>query len=197
MDNSSAFPKTVAMGQVAREIIDCNRCGLAKNCTNKVIGIGNIDSNLVLIGEAPGKKEDEMGLPFVGSAGKLLDKLLSESNLLRKEIFISNILKCRPDRNRRPRKSEVEECESHLIQQLRIIKPRLIAPMGNIATTYFLNKYGIKKDDIGKLHGKTFLINTDWGMVTLVPLYHPAAAIYNRDLFTIMVEDMKKITLMV
>jgi DNA polymerase len=182
------------MERVAQEIFGCDRCGLVKDCMNKVIGEGNIDSNLVLVGEAPGKKEDETGLPFVGSAGALLNELLETANIDRDDIFIANILKCRPPGNRKPHVGEIEACLSHLIDQLNIIKPRVIATMGNVATKVFFDKYDIEKHSMGEVHGQTFQIDTTWGKSTLIPIYHPAAAVYNRNLKPELEKDMKKIS---
>lgn len=194
MYHSKESSKMDAMDNVAQKISVCNLCSLAESCTNKVIGAGSLDCDLVLIGEAPGKKEDETGFPFVGAAGMLLDKILDQADLKRENIFITNILKCRPTDNRRPRKREVEKCESHLNAQLMIIKPKVIAPMGNVATNYFFARYGIEKTSIGDAHGRMRPIKTKWCEVKLVPLYHPAAAIYNQGLKTELVKDMKRVS---
>jgi DNA polymerase len=145
-----------------------------------------------LIGEAPGRKEDESGLPFVGTAGKVLDGLLESVGLRRKDIFIGNILKCKPPGNRRPKKVEIESCEGYLIRQLEIIKPRVIAPMGNCALSYFQSYYGFGKEIIGDAHGIVYEVETSWGKVKLIPLYHPAAAIYRRNLIGVLEKDIKK-----
>ena len=194
MYQSKKESKKGAMDKVTQEIFDCDRCGLAEDCTNKVIGEGNIDSNLVLVGEAPGKKEDETGVPFVGTAGALLNELLETANLDRDNIFITNILKCRPPGNRKPYVREINACLSHLIDQLNIIKPRVIATMGNVATKVFFDKYDIEKHNMNEVHGKTYKTDTMWGKSTLIPVYHPAAAVYNRNLKPELVKDMKKIS---
>jgi DNA polymerase len=190
-ENSS---RKEAMNQVAKDIRECDKCGVSKDCTNKVIGEGNLASNLVFIGEAPGKNEDETGRPFVGTAGSLLDDLLEESNIDRRDIYITNILKCRPPGNRKPRRAEIEECLGHLDDQLNIIKPKVIAPMGNVATRVFFDIYDIEKSSIGAVHGKVYHIETKWGKAKLVPLYHPAAAIYNRNLKPELVKDLRKVS---
>jgi DNA polymerase len=168
-------------------------CELAQTRSKVVIGAGNLDSKIVLIGEAPGRKEDESGLPFVGSAGKLLDNLLNEVGLVRDNIFIGNILKCRPPKNRRPKKSEVRQCDNYLMRQLEVISPEVIAPMGNSALSYFQEKFGLEKQVIGNVHGEVINVEAQWGKMKMIPLYHPAAAIYRRHLITELESDMKKI----
>ena len=171
----------------------CTLCSLSGSRTRAVVGSGSLDASVVLVGEAPGRKEDETGLPFVGSAGKLLDRLLAEAGLSREDVFITNIVKCRPPRNRRPKKAEVEQCESYLHEQLSIIRPRVVAPMGNSPLAYFQGRYGLPGEAIGNVHGKAFTVNESWGEVTLMPLYHPAAAIYNRRLLEELKRDMKRL----
>lgn len=149
---------------------------------NPVVGEGNLDSPLVLVGEAPGRREDEQGKPFVGSAGKLLDSMLEGAGLERSKLFITNIVKCRPPKNRRPLSKEVKACSSHLETLLRIISPRVIAPMGNSSTGHFLRMFGLEKAKIGDIHGSVFRVEASWGDVILFPLYHPAAVLYNRTL---------------
>jgi DNA polymerase len=145
----------------------------------------------VLVGEAPGKKENESGRPFVGSAGKILDGVLKDAGLSREDVYITNILKCRPPDNRRPKKREVELCEVYLMKQLEIIKPIVVSPMGNVSLAFFFNKFGLKKAKIGEVHGKVFDLEAPWGSIKLVPLYHPAAAIYNRQLLQKLQKDIK------
>jgi DNA polymerase len=168
----------------------CNLCLLCENVKNRVYGEGNPDSGLILIGEAPGRKEDEAGRPFVGSAGRLLDKILEESGFKREDIYITNIVKCRPPGNRRPKRKEVESCSVHLKEQFSIIQPKIVAPMGNSALDYIFKLYKIKKEPIGEVHGKALSANTYWGNLKIIPLFHPAAAIYNRKLYESLVKDL-------
>ena len=193
MYTSKKKSKTEQMNQITSEARSCLNCALGDHRKNVVIGSGSLDASIVLVGEAPGRKEDESGLPFVGSAGKLLDGLLESSGLSREDIFIGNILKCRPPGNRRPKKAEVGTCEGYLTRQLEIIKPKVIAPMGNSALAYFQSKYGLGDEVIGDAHGKVFEVETSWGKVQLVPLYHPAAAIYRRQLLGDLEKDMKRV----
>jgi len=146
--------------QIASEINQCKKCELSLSRLNTVPGEGSIDVKVVLVGEAPGKKEDELGRPFVGRAGLLLDSLLDGVGLQRNEIYILNILKCRPPKNRRPKKAEIESCEDYLMGQLEVLNPRVVAPMGNSSLSYFQRKYGLEKAVIGDVHGKSFEIKT-------------------------------------
>ena len=185
--------KIERMNQIASSVRSCMKCELAQTRSKVVIGAGNLDSKIVLIGEAPGRKEDESGLPFVGSAGKLLDDLLNEVGLVRDDLFIVNILKCRPPKNRRPKKSEVKQCEDYLMRQLEVISPEVIAPMGNSAWSYFQEQFGLEKQVIGNVHGKVIDVEAPWEKVKMIPLYHPAAAIYRRHLIKDLELDLKKI----
>jgi len=171
-------------------IMSCDRCGLCPGASRKVIGEGNLDAGVVLVGEAPGRKEDEQGRPFVGSAGKLLDRLLGGAGLAREGIYITNIVKCRPPENRRPRRAEVEACSGHLERQLEIIEPRVVAPMGNSAIECFFEKFNLEPISIGDAHGKPVRAKFSWGDAIVFPLYHPAAAIYNRRLLGELEDDI-------
>ena len=181
------------MVRISSEIAECSRCEISATRLNTVPGEGDIESSIVLVGEAPGKKEDELGRPFVGRAGILLDDLLESVGLHRTNFYILNILKCRPPKNRRPKKSEVVKCESYLRRQLEVLKPRVIAPMGNSSLSFFQGMFDLDKEVIGEVHGKAVNINTNWGTALLFPLYHPAAAIYNRLLLNTLKEDLEKL----
>jgi DNA polymerase len=191
--NSKTKANTEKMNQITAEARTCLECALGEHRKNVVVGSGSLDAEIVLIGEAPGRKEDESGLPFVGSAGKLLDGLLEPVGLHREDIFICNILKCRPPGNRKPKKAEVESCEGYLMRQLEIIKPRVIAPMGNSALSYFQSRYGFGDEVIGDAHGRVYEVEVSWGRVKVIPLYHPAAAIYRRHLLGDLEKDMRKL----
>ena len=193
MYKSDSVEKKKKMDEIKKETQTCRECSLGGTRENIVVGSGNLDARIVLIGEAPGRKEDATGLAFGGQGGKLLDELLENAGLNREDIFIGNILKCRPPGNRRPKKAEVESCEPYLIRQLEIIEPSVIAPMGNSSVTYFQKRYGLNDQSIGEVHGEVYLIKTSWDNVKLIPLYHPAAAIYRRNLLDTLKEDMKKV----
>jgi DNA polymerase len=182
------------MDQITSEISVCMKCFLGENRKNVVVGSGNLDADIVLIGEAPGRKEDETGFPFVGSAGKLLDFILDSVGIQKDDIFIGNILKCKPPRNRRPKKSEIKACQNYLLRQLDIIKPKVVAAMGNSALNYFQELFELEKSVIGEVHGQIYEIKSSWSKVHFIPLYHPAAAIYCRELLDEIIRDMKTLT---
>jgi DNA polymerase len=154
------------------------------------MGEGALDPRVVFVGEAPGRREDETGRPFVGSAGKLLDRLLAGAHLSRGNVFITNVVRCRPPGNRRPKDEEVEACSGHLKRLLEIIGPEVIAPMGNSAIEHIFERFGLEKVVIGDVHGKVCRVRAAWGRVVVYPLYHPAAAIYNRKLLSELERDM-------
>jgi len=193
MYHSVDSSKIAGMDEITAKVRSCTSCELSLTRNKMVLGAGTLDARIVLVGEAPGRKEDESGLPFVGSAGKLLDKLLASAGLGRDDVFIGNIIKCRPPKNRRPKKGEVSRCEGYMMEQLGIIRPEVIAPMGNSSLSYFQERFGLEKQVIGDVHGQVFMIYTPWGRVKLFPLYHPAAAIYRRHLLGELEEDMKKL----
>ncbi|HEY8865757.1 MAG TPA: uracil-DNA glycosylase [Solirubrobacteraceae bacterium] len=156
------------------EAKDCTRCALHESRTTVVFGAGDADADLMFVGEAPGRNEDEAGLPFVGRAGKLLDTLLGEIGLARSDVFIANVLKCRPPGNRDPQPAEIAECSSYLMRQVELIEPRVICTLGNFSTK-------LLRDDqtgITRLHGQSEVFTIGARTVRLYPLYHPAAALY-------------------
>ena len=159
------------LASVRRRLGDCTRCALHESRTQIVFGHGNADADIVLVGEAPGAREDAQGTPFVGAAGKLLDRMLERIELARGDIYIANVLKCRPPKNRNPRPDEIETCVPFLFDQLRVIRPRVIGTMGNFATRVLLGT----RDGITSLRGRTFPVDG----FTVLPMYHPAAALHN------------------
>ncbi|MFH1680440.1 MAG: uracil-DNA glycosylase [Candidatus Eisenbacteria bacterium] len=163
----------------------CTLCALAETRSHVVFGTGDGSAELMLVGEAPGQKEDATGIPFVGQAGMLLDKTLERVGLRREEIYIANVLKCRPPNNRDPLKEEIDLCRPYLDEQISIIAPRVMAPMGNFAT----NLFSSKRLSITKAHGKAFAYRG----VAVIPIYHPAAILYNRSLEPALVEDFQEI----
>lgn len=183
--------KEERMEKVVRDVASCRRCRLCESRKNQVPGKGDPDSPVVFVGEAPGSKEDEQGEPFVGSAGKRLDTLLEHIGLQRGDVYITNVLKCRPPKNRRPKSSEIRECAPHLEEQLGIIEPRIIAPMGNSAIGYIMRRYGLKRESIGKVHGRALRAEASWGRIKILPFYHPAAALYNQKLYKMLEEDFE------
>ncbi len=160
------------LDEVQSLIGDCHRCSLGDTRTTLVFGVGDPNARVVFVGEAPGKNEDLKGEPFVGAAGQLLNELLAEAGLARDDVYIANVLKCRPPGNRNPEPGEIETCTPFLREQIRVIAPEGLVPLGNFATRFVL------KTDVGirRLHGK--LHNA--GRFTVLPIYHPAATIYDR-----------------
>lgn len=168
-----------ALRQLAEEISKCNRCALSRKRKNPVVGDGDINASIVLIGEAPGYWEDVAGKPFVGSAGRLLNDLLREAGLPRESVYITNVVKCRPPGNRDPHPDEVDACRVYLDRQLDIIRPRIIVTLGRHSTAYIFSKAGIPFKSISDVQGKPFTV-IFWGTETyVIPSYHPAAALYN------------------
>lgn len=166
-----------------------------RNCKNIVIGKGNINSKILFVGEAPGRNEDEQGIPFVGAAGKNLDKLLEKVGLSIDDIYIANILKCRPPENRNPTVDEIKAHTPWLIEQIKEMKPRVVCSLGNYATKFFLSGGDIenmeKQPGITQVHGKIKDIEINGVKVKLIPLFHPAAIIYNRNLLPLWEKDME------
>jgi DNA polymerase len=181
------------MSKIVESIKNCKKCNLYMTRKNPVPGAGSNNASILFIGEAPGRNEDLQGKPFVGKAGKILDDLLASVGLQRNEVYIANILKCRPPENRNPLKSEIDACTSYLNKQIELIQPKIIATLGNFATSYILEKFGIKPDKISSIHGKMFQVNTINGAIKIIPLYHPAVATYNPNTIDVLLEDFKTI----
>ncbi len=168
---------------------------LFKNCKNIVIGKGNLDANILFVGEAPGRNEDEIGLPFVGAAGKRLDALLEKVGLSLDDVYIANILKCRPPENRDPLPDEIKAHTPWLIKQIKDVKPKVICSLGNYATKFFLANGNVEnmknQPGITEVHGKVREIEFEGLKIKLIPLFHPAAMIYNQKLLPLWEEDME------
>ncbi|MDH7507068.1 MAG: uracil-DNA glycosylase, partial [Candidatus Thermoplasmatota archaeon] len=169
------------------------KCSLYKNRTNIVFGEGSLNAKIMFIGEAPGYYEDIQGQPFVGRAGKILDDLFNSIKLKRNNVFITNVLICRPPKNRNPLKKEIDKCKNYLDKKIEIIKPKILVPMGNFASSYVFDKFGLKKDKISNIHGKIFEIKNAFWNIKIIPIYHPASAIYNNNIKKILYEDIKLI----
>ena len=181
------------LGAIASEIVDCRQCELWRTRRNAVPGEGNPDSKIMFIGEAPGYREDIEGKPFVGSAGEFLETLLSTANLPRENVFIGNILKCRPPRNREPRSQEIEMCTPYIDKQIQIIKPRIIATLGRYATGYIFSKADLRFDGITKAHGKPCEAVILEMPVLIFPTFHPAASLYSGEYRRLLRRDFKQL----
>jgi|YelNatPaOPRAMG01_1025707.scaffolds.fasta_scaffold04488_3 uracil-DNA glycosylase family 4 len=191
---STMDDKYVRMEELVKEVVSCRKCELWKTRNNPVPGEGSLNAEVMFIGEAPGYNEDVQGRPFVGAAGKLLDALISDIlNLTRGDVYIANVLKCRPPGNRDPLPEEVELCTPYLDRQLLIVRPRVIVTLGRYSTTYLMRKAGIQVRDISSVRGKLYRINVLGLSVNLIPTFHPAAALYNPRLKGMLEEDFRKV----
>jgi DNA polymerase len=177
--------------KLENEIRNCKKCDLWKTRKNPVIGEGSINTKIMFVGEAPGYNEDLTGHPFCGAAGKILDELLNSISLKREDIYITNILKCRPPQNRNPSEGEIKACVPYLDKQIKIIKPKVIASLGNFAMQYIFKKFDLKPEKISSVHGKVFVVSNLTGNRKIVPLYHPATATYNPNIKEVLLRDFK------
>jgi uracil-DNA glycosylase len=174
---------------LGEQVSACTRCRLAQGRTQVVFGVGDPHSDLMFVGEAPGFHEDKQGLPFVGQAGKLLDKLLAGIGLERSEVYIANVLKCRPPGNRDPQPDEIESCEPHLFRQIELIQPKVVATLGNFATKLLSGK----PTGITRVHGVEQDTMVGGNRVLLYPLYHPAAALYTPAMLQVLQQDFARL----
>ena len=174
----------IALHKISEQVAACPKCALSKTRTKAVPGAGDPQADIVFIGEGPGFNEDQQGLPFVGQAGKFLDELLASIDLRRGDVYITNVIKCRPPNNRDPQPGEIEACAPWLEQQLDIIKPRVIVTLGRFSMSRYF-----KGQTIGRIHGQPKQIDG----VTVVPMYHPAAALHQASLRSTIMEDFKKL----
>ena len=172
--------------ELSKSLHNCQRCKLAKmGRTQVVFGVGNPHASVMFVGEAPGFNEDQQGEPFVGAAGKLLNDLLQSAGLSRSDIYIANVIKCRPPNNRDPEPDEVETCKPFLMQQIQMIRPKLVCTLGNWATQTLLER----KVGITKVKGQSFYMKD----FVIFPLLHPAAALHQGNLLDTLKEDFKKL----
>jgi DNA polymerase len=173
----------------AASVAGCTRCRLAQGRTQVVFGSGNPKADLMFVGEAPGFHEDKQGLPFVGQAGKLLERLLAGIGLSRQDVYIANTLKCRPPGNRDPQPDEIEACEPHLFRQIELIDPKIVATLGNFATKLLSGR----PLGITRVHGQPQDTTLGGRRVVLYPLYHPAAALYTPAMLKVLESDFARI----
>ncbi len=186
---STATERREQLKEVFREASGCVRCPLSETRTTVVFGAGNADADLMFVGEAPGANEDRTGLPFVGQAGRLLEQLLGEIGLVREEVFIANVLKCRPPGNRDPRPSEIETCRGYLHRQLELIQPRVICTLGNFSTKLLRGD----PTGISRVHGQPEVRVIGPRAVRLFPIYHPSAALYTRSMLDTLRADFARL----
>jgi uracil-DNA glycosylase family 4 len=170
-------------------VAGCERCALAKTRTQVVFGSGSPTAELMFVGEAPGFHEDKQGIPFVGAAGQLLSKLLEGIGMTREDVWVCNVLKCRPPGNRDPQPDEIEACEGHLFRQIELIRPTLVATLGNFATKLLSGKPA----GITRVHGQAQEVTLGGNRVTLYPIFHPAAALYTPRMLEVLEADFRRI----
>jgi uracil-DNA glycosylase family 4 len=190
MSAAEATARREALKALFLEAKDCARCPqLAAERTNIVFGAGNADADLMFVGEAPGRNEDEQGLPFVGQAGKLLEQLLGEIGLRRADVFIANVLMSRPPGNRDPQPQEIANCSPFLMRKIELIEPKVICTLGNFATKL------LREDPTGitRVHGQAEIRVVGRRAVRLFPIFHPAAALYTRSNIDVLREDFAKL----
>jgi len=180
--------QTNQLNQIAEQVKNCSLCPLCQTRTHAVPGAGDFNTEIMFVGEGPGKNEDLQGLPFVGAAGKYLDQLLASINLDRQKIFITNIVKCRPPNNRDPLPNEVEACKPYLDQQIKLIKPLLLITLGRHAMNFFIPNL-----KISQVHGQPKRYQNQ----VFLPLYHPAAGLYNPATRVDIDQDFLKIPLII
>lgn len=175
----------LSLDAIRTQVENCQACALCETRTNIVFGDGDPHARVLIVGEAPGKNEDLQGKPFVGAAGKFLDELLEEAGLKREEVFIANVLKCRPPSNRNPQADEIEACAPFLREQTQSIDPWIIVTMGNFATQFILRT----GTGITRLRGTV----QQAGRFVVLPVFHPAAAIYDRSKRDVLLEDFRQV----
>jgi uracil-DNA glycosylase family 4 len=181
--------KTKKLKSIKEKVLKCKKCSLCKTRKFPVIGQGNHRAKIMFVGEAPGMSEDLSGVPFCGQAGKILDGLLNSAGIKREEVYIANILKCRPPANRNPKQEEIEACTPYLEKQIEIIKPKIICTLGNFSTSFIFKKYSLEEkiQGISRIHGKIFSADG----IKIIPLYHPAVAVYNIKMEGVLKKDFK------
>ncbi len=184
---------------VASEVAVCVKCPLWKSRKNAVPGEGSLRAKVSFVGEAPGSSEDAVGRPFVGAAGKFLEELLGQIGLKRKRVFITNVVKCRPPKNRKPHRLEIQICTPYLLRQIKIIKPRLIAALGSTSASYLLDEAGLPFSSITQIHGQFYEAHLTGQKVTIFATFHPAAVLwggkYKKEIiadFALLKEELEK-----
>lgn len=185
--------KQYQLETIASEILKCKKCSLHKTRKNAVPGEGNPQTKIMFIGEAPGYWEDIKGKPFVGAAGKFLDTLLASIGFSREDVFICNVLKCRPPENREPAQNEIQICTPYLDRQIGIIQPKFIVTLGNYSTAYIFSKANLAFSSITQVRGKIYEASVLGMFVKVFPTFHPAAALYSAKYKEQLTNDFQKL----
>jgi uracil-DNA glycosylase family 4 len=186
---SDAATRAAQLAAYADETSVCTQCRLAEGRTQVVFGAGHPDADLMFVGEAPGFHEDQQGIPFVGQAGKLLERLLAGIGLQRSDVYIANVLMCRPPGNRDPQPDEIDACEVHLFRKIELIRPTVVATLGNFATKLLSGR----PTGITRVHGQEQETTLGGNRVLLYPLYHPAAALYTPAMLKVLESDFARL----
>jgi DNA polymerase len=181
------------LSHLNREILTCTLCRLSEGRINAVPGEGPVPSRILLIGEAPGKREDELGRPFVGRAGSILEDLLVSIGLSRNEVYITSINKCRPPKNRDPKDDEIAACSPYLERQIDLLRPQVIVPMGRFAAREICRSFGLAEGKIRDIHGKVLHARARYGAVIVLPVYHPAVITHNPNLRPELTADFERL----
>jgi DNA polymerase len=185
---SSSSSKNSVYNSLRERIIHCQKCPLSQGRTNAVPGEGSVEAELMFVGEAPGRDEDIQGKPFVGRAGQLLTKIINAMEFKREDVYITNLIKCRPPENRTPYKEEIEKCQDYLLEQLKFVKPRVVVALGKVASDFFVpSSLGMTA-----LRGNFY----QYGPVRVMPTFHPSYIVRNegnRIIKKMVWEDMKKV----
>jgi len=186
----------LSIHELHEKIMACTLCHLCETRNKAVPGEGPANASVMFIGEGPGRQEDLEGRPFVGRAGKFLDECLQSIGLKREHVFITNIVKCRPSeksgnwvKDRKPTKEEIAACSPYLDRQLELVKPEIVCTLGDTASSQIFKRYNMEEDTIGHIHGRLYLA----GAMKLIPLYHPAAALYDNNLRQIVMIDFQRL----
>lgn len=195
--------RTVQMKQIRDEVINLKASPLyayrTENNYHAVLGEGSHHAEIMFIGEAPGENEAKTGRPFCGAAGRMLGELLESIGLKREEVYITNIVKDRPPGNRDPEPEEIELYAPFLDRQVDVIQPKVVATLGRFSTDYIMRRFGLEYEitQISAMHGQIYTAQREWGEVKIVPLYHPAVALYRNSMKTTLIEDFKTILTLV
>jgi len=184
-----AVTRSQALAAYAAETAGCLKCRLAETRSQVVFGSGNPDAELMIVGEAPGYHEDQGGLPFAGQAGELLAQLLAGIGLTPDSVYFANVLKCRPPQNRDPLEAEIAACEPHLFRQIELVRPHVVATLGNFATKLLSGR----SLGITRVHGQEQEVTLASTTVLLYPLYHPAAALYTPSMLKALEDDFARL----
>ena len=187
----------IELRKIRDEVINCKKCSLYRERINggfyPVIGEGNHQAKIMFVGEAPGLQEAKTGRPFCGAAGRILDELLDSVSIKRENVYITNILKDRPPKNRDPQKEEIKVCVSYLERQIELIKPVVICSLGRYAMEFLMGKFGLGGviEPISKIHGKVFEVKILSQNIKIIPFYHPAVATYNPNMKEVLQKDFQ------